>query len=145
MHNNGIRHCTKEVFVDDTLHTLDLGLVQRYIGTSLMKILKTDPYETGVGLVEDVLQDNVICLRRGLKPFYKVQRKACAGRKITTIKKLSVEMLGDPHTPSLKAHGAESRELLPFVIRLLMRFIHKGDDSWRLLIVQGNLCKHIIV
>lgn len=71
VHSYGIKYFTLERFVDCTLHTIDLGVIQRWIGESLMMLLRLDIFDLGLPTVQDTLQEGSVRLRQRLKAWYR--------------------------------------------------------------------------
>ena len=61
VHSSGIKHCSKEDLVDDSLHTMDLGVTQRYNALALTKIIERDAYDTGLTIKDDVKDETCGC------------------------------------------------------------------------------------
>ena len=137
VHNYGIDHATVDMFMDDALHTSALGVEAAFVGECLASTLDCDCFVVGVrGVTERGLQ----ALRARMKKHYKQRRVTQPGRKPCRIKFLTSKMINGR---TLKAHGGETRDLIPFAIQLMREFSEKGE-RFQLLAESGKHLANII-
>ena len=67
LHSYGIKGFRIEYFVDCTLHTLDLGLLQRWIGASFGTCLSRDVFHTEKTSKAERVEAGILALRAKLK------------------------------------------------------------------------------
>ena len=122
VHNMGIDHFTIECFVDCMLHTVDLGVLLKFHGKVLVEVLRRDCFATGGATILSKVEMGLTVIKSRLKSYYKEQRHAYPTKPLSTIKKISLGMLGKFKNPNLKVKGGESRDLLPFTTALAAEF-----------------------
>ena len=91
--------------VDDTLHTMDLGLLQRYVGKTFWAVLSVNFHKSKLTNKEDRCTVGVVRLRVDLRKYYKAERCVQRGSKISKIKKLTLNSIGPENNPCLKSKG----------------------------------------
>ena len=112
-----------EYLMLDTLHMLDLGVTARLIGTALQRLL-SQGMSAGASTKRSMLR-GLVTLNIDMRAYYLRQRRHARlhRQQISSIDHLTLKMLGIRKninaTPTLKAKGAETRHLLPFVIELV--------------------------
>ena len=140
VHNHGVDHFRLEYFVDCLLHTVDLGVAQRFIGTALLLILRRNCYGSECGALLGRMNDGCRLMRQDMRLYYRKLRQERFGKQgVTKIRKFSMKSFGaDLDRPCLKAKGAESRDLVDFAVDLLHRFEHVLGETGRLLVEAGE-------
>ena len=133
VHGWGIRYFTAERLVGDLLHCFDLGILQRYIGLSLQRVLLANPWRIVRTEKKERLEASIVRLRLVLRKYYKRRRKAgqIAARKLSRVDKLSLAMLGTAKSPNLHVKGEETRGLLLFTVEQVkahMPIIDRGPQ-----------------
>ena len=118
VHNLGIDGLSLESFVDCSLHTIDLGLAQRFVATSFRDMLCANIFSLPVATRLEKLYAGMDGLKRRCKLYYKNHDRTHR-KKITRMKQWDVSKLGPLDFPCLKAKGAETKELVPFTTALL--------------------------
>ena len=110
--------------VDDTLHTMALGVEQRYSGTVLTTILEHNAFGFEGGTKENRHKLGIKELRRRIRTYYSTMARDNPHYDISRIDKLTLSMLGDLIMPCLKAKGGESSDLTCFATQLAGEFKH---------------------
>ena len=134
VHMLGIDHFRIEFIVDCVLHTIDLGVAQRYIGHSLRCLLRNNIYGLTHASLLDRLTIGALRLRASMKLYYKTEdarRRLIGQSHCTRIKCFTLKKLGDLETPALHAKGAQSRDMVGFVVFLfnnnpVVKATHEG-------------------
>ena len=130
LHDFGVKHLRIDSFVDCTLHTVDLGPLQKWIAKGIAIVLDSDALQTQGRTQADRRAVGMLALRARLKPYYRTLRDENPLRSVSHIKKLTVGMLGKFQNPTLSANAGESRDLVGFVNGLLAEFsIQLGDQG----------------
>ena len=109
----------------DLLHTLDLGVIQRFVGEVFWRFIDAGCYLTA-GLsalvnAEGRKQLGVQALRGMLYTWYEEARLE-AGRPVNELWNLTSGMIGSRKNPNLNAKGMESRHCLGFAVKLCKDF-----------------------
>ena len=100
----------------DVLHTLNLGPWQRFCMHALWHFLENNIYDC-YGGAEKKRAESILRLRSDLFLHYRSLSEEDRG-KITELEDLTVKMLGAPHRKKLKTKAAETKALVPFVIKM---------------------------
>ena len=137
IHTFGIKHFTLNCFTNCRLHTVDMGVGQRWAGESLHYMLYKDVFQTRLATKEDRQNAGALILRARLKAYYRRLRLLDPFHRITEISKFTYSMLGDG-APYLHAKGAESKHILKFVQALLMEFSSQLGEKGMHLAVAGQ-------
>ena len=126
-HNHWIEFFTIDMFVDCRLHTVDLGVSSRFVGTAVLCALRLNVF----GLEDTVLKSRLVKgvwrVKKSLPAYYNRTDASVMGDKnCTRIKTLTLKKFGNLRTPCLKAKGAETKDLVAFSVELLLRL---GDRA----------------
>ena len=116
MHNYGIDNFTKDGLVDDTLHTMALGIEADWNGTSMMRLLQKNFSNSTRTTKHEKFEDGLACFRTRLKTYYKNGHDANPDYKWSRIDRLTLKMLGKENNPTLKAKGGETNDITLFVL-----------------------------
>jgi hypothetical protein len=122
VHSFGVDGFTIEDFPDCTLHTLDMGVAGRFVGTAMHHALRSNIYRlTGLGK----MQRGVLKMRGDISAYYRREHKANPKKKLTKMKaKFTMQSLVSKKTknkPFLKAKGGETRCLVKFATELMQK------------------------
>ena len=109
----GVDHFRIEFFVDCILHTIDLGVLQKFSGAVVRLVVDANAFCVEGPTKADRTVSGLRVLRRRLKVRYRVSRAADPHKQISRVKKVTVKMLGKPHNPVLKLKGGESKGFSP--------------------------------
>ena len=127
VHSYGIDHVRLEHLVDDTLHTLALGVYQKFAGLCLAQALKRNVFRvTGAGQ-EERYQKSMFIIRRRLRLHYRVLRIKMPGHKQSRIRHLTLSNLGKLKNPTLAAKGGQTVDIVPFCTRLMHECAAQGQ------------------
>lgn len=122
-------------FAECTLHTLDLGIAQRYCATTMVKALRANIYN----LVRSarLVQRGSLRMAKDIKQYYAAERQLDPWKKLSTLSKtFSWRHLGKVSKPCLKAKGGQTRCLVKFCTGLMQK--HDCGESGRLLAKAGE-------
>jgi hypothetical protein len=137
VHSLGINGFTVLGFAECTLHTLDLGVAQRYNATAMVRALKANvyklPYKTQTALV----QRGSLAMGKDIKTYYTAEHKLNPWKKLSVLPKtFSYRQLGKVAQPCLKAKGGQTRGLVKFATQLMQK--HDTTEKGKLLAMAGN-------
>ena len=138
VHEFGIDHFSCERMMDCGLHTMALGIEQKFVGKCMMTALQDDCFETGKASMPERLEEGMAKLRFKLRRFYRAQAKSHPGRSQTRIRHLTIKMLGNAANPTLKAKGAETRHCIGFAVQLMSEFGARGGSKYHALAAAGR-------
>lgn len=138
--SKGIKEFTCERLLDDILHTKDLGVVQRYLGFTLLSALNDDVFNVGAATRKDRHERGIPFLRRRLRAYYRTQRLVNREHKKSRIRHLTLSMLGTLRKPVLSAKGGQSKQLVGFAVNLMHSFSARGGQKYHLLAAAGRAC-----
>ena len=123
-------------FAIDTLHTLNLGIYQKFLARAWWALVEADawnviPQMGGRRNIEEMALNSVGHLKRALWDFYETFEAANPGVKLNRLEELSVKTLGSRDSCSLNTKAAECRPLLRFTAILLAekRAVLADEDS----------------
>jgi hypothetical protein len=137
VHSVGIDHLDITYFADCVLHTIDLGLSQRFVALSFRDLLQRNVF----GLQQTTLLGRLYCgmdrLRALAKQFYREHNRTNS-KKITRMKSWTLGKLGHLDKPCLKAKGAETKALVKFTNGLLREHVEKLGPKGNLLLAAGS-------
>ena len=138
VHDLGIDDFEITMMVDCTLHTLDLGVAERYNGEAVKHMLTRNIYNMPQSSLKERMIAGMLRIKRDLKLFYKAEdKKRADGNKCNRIKKLHLGTLGSLDTPCLKAKGAQSRAFVKFAVDTLKAHAEALDTTGKLLLQAG--------
>ena len=83
----GVQDFRIEYFVDCVLHTIDLGVLQRYNGAVIRQIIDVNAFQMEGPTMDDRNAASMLELRRRLKRWYDARRAADPFHQLTTVKK----------------------------------------------------------
>lgn len=111
----------------DTLHTLNLGLYQKFVARVWWTLLLNDAWGVahaagGRRNVDELVQNGVRRLRQDLFAWYDARARASPGSRFSRLADLTVKTLGDQHAVCVRTKAAETRPLVEFCVDLLGRF-----------------------
>ena len=108
------------VLMIDQLHTLNLGVLQRYVLRVFWSLINANSWQIG-GPGEVLRAQSVSLLRGMLMNWYTTQKH----RGFTEVQDLSIAMLGDGTSQNkLKTKAAETKGLTYFCLHLLAKLGH---------------------
>ena len=123
LHNYGVNFFSIEFFVDCILHTVDLGIAQRYCGHSIKCLLECNVFNLRHATKGARMEVGALVIRRHLKEHYKRRDRANAyKRRSTRIRAFSLKKLGKISCPAVKCKGGETRALVYFCTEMLHKY-----------------------
>ena len=139
LHNHYVDYFKLTMFVDCSLHTVDLGVSSRFVGNAIVAALRTNVFgltDTSMGAR---MAKGILCIKQELKPYYRErdQLDRLGQNKSTRVKKLTLKRLGSLKKPCLKAKGAETKHIVPYCIQLLRKCGDGASDRVNLLLQAG--------
>lgn len=109
-----------EVLAIDILHTVYLGSALFFVGFCLWLFVDGDFWRLGENLSKDGRwQNNIQHLRTLMQEYYRDLRRARPGRPATEVENLTINMLGSSKTDIPNFKAAETKHLVPFMVKLL--------------------------
>ena len=140
VHEFGIKHFRIDFFVDCILHTVDLGLAQRTVGPSLMCLLENDIYRLKEPTEQGTLERGALHMRKDFKKHYR-EYHVRGHKKLSRIQAFTLQKLGDPKKPCLKAKGAQSRAAVWFARDMLAKHAERCGQKGAYLL---EACEQLI-
>ena len=123
VHSFGIEHFEIQYFCECTLHTLDLGVAQRFCGTAMVRALRYNVYKLPFKAVGKLVRRGALTMGRHIKRYYKDEHAKNPWKKISTLSKtFNHKCLGKLKQPCLKAKGGQTRCLVKFCTGLMQKF-----------------------
>ena len=116
---------TVSTLMIDTLHCLFLGVVQRFLETSMWLCITCNVWQTSSA---HAATRDELCVQRcraDLFQWYKTFRRAHPNVQVTELQDLTPGMLGTRLNPNFTPKGMEARWMVPFVNELLVRYKEK--------------------
>lgn len=115
---------TLDTFGVDVLHTLNLGIYQKFLGRAWWALVTNDafgvlPMMGGRKNQEELATYTMDKLKVELKKFYEAFEAANPGVKVNRVQDLSLKTLGSRDSCALHTKAAETRPLLRFTADLL--------------------------
>ena len=142
VHNLGIDHLVITYIADCTLHTLDLGVAQRYCGHAIRCALRNNVHNIERDSLKDRMAIGAMRVRRDLKAYYKKVDEVAVRlgeRRVNRIKCFTLKKLGpNLDTPVLLGKGAQSRALVRFCADLLHEHCEKVGTEGKYLVSAGR-------
>jgi hypothetical protein len=152
VHHLGIAFFSLLFFVDCVLHTVDLGVAQRYCGHALRCALRNNVFGMRHSTLQERLEFGALHVRKDLKKHYKrcaAANSMAAGRrraaanpmaagKVSRVQAFCLKKLGDLDKPCLKAKGAQSRAMVWYCRDLMQKHSAVCGDEGELLAVAGS-------
>ena len=124
VHRLGVDHFEVDNFAECTLHTIDLGVAQRFCGTSIVTGLKANIYKLPLRAKGPLIKRGCFRLRGDIKEYYSAWQKRFPYKKLTKLPKAFTHLhLGNlsKNKPCLKAKGGETRCLVRFCTELMQK------------------------
>ena len=138
LHNLGVDHFEMRHFVDCTLHTLDLGVGQRYIATCFVHLLRKNVFEC----IHTTLYGKMVLGMQKMKACAKKYYNECDKNSFGKVSRLrgpwTLAKLGKLDNPCLHAKGAESRTLVKFCAQIVDLYKEKLGREGALLAAAGT-------
>jgi len=123
VHTFGIDHFEVLHIAECTLHTLDLGLAQRFCATAMVKALKCNIYKLKLKAIGPLVFRGCMHMNKDIKKFYRDEKKLNPWKKMSTLSKtFSHVHLGKLNRPCLKAKGGQTRVLVKFCTELMNKY-----------------------
>ena len=119
VHDLGIDGFTIAMFLDCVLHTVDMGVASRYIGTCFIHGLRSNTFQLTNSTMAARLEQCMIHLRRGLTAYYKTCDKRLGVTKCSRIQQLTLKKLGKLDKPCLKAKGMQTRNAIGYAVQFM--------------------------
>lgn len=117
---NGRLGISTDSFALDLLHTLHLGIMNRYVCCCIWSFFAADIWHVraaGAATTEaEATQLNVLRLRADLWDWYRARQRSHPSENLTRLEDITPGMLGSAAAPLLKAKGAETKGLLFYVV-----------------------------
>ena len=109
----------ERVVAVDVLHTLCLGVFMQFVHGVLWHLVENLPMNQGLPLRANVREENLTAMRLHYRKWLKWSRKSRPEVQLTAVGDFTLEMLGNPGVPSLRAKAHETLTLLRWVHALL--------------------------
>ena len=139
VHSLGIDGFEIVHFCECTLHTLDLGVAQRFCGTAIVKALKCNIYKLPYRSAKKLVQMGSHKIAKDIKQYYKDEHKAKPWKKLSQLSKTFFwKHLGEIKKPCLKAKGGQTRCLVKFCTGLMQKYGHECGTSGQYLAKAGE-------
>lgn len=107
-------------FALDLLHTLHLGIMNRYVCCCIWRLFRADVWNVvaagAAHTADEALQMNCMRFRADLFDWYRARQRAHPAENLTRLEDITPGMVGSNNAPLLKAKGAETKGLLLFVV-----------------------------
>ena len=134
----GIQFFRKEMQLDDTLHTLSLGVEQRYIGFTLAHALRSNFYSNARSSRKRVAR-GIVKMRTAIKLYYDQEKSLDPLHQTTHIKKFTEKTFRSFGKPCvfLKAQGGETSGLVKFAVQVAKQCVGQ-NDKFKLLAKAGD-------
>ena len=130
--NNPLFYPTTHIGLDticiDVLHTLNLGVVMRYVNRVFWCLLDANPWGVPEALAHEFLHKKVSRLRVDLFAWYRRRRVSFPAEQLTELNKLTPKMLGKVGG-NIATKGAETKWLLAFCVDELRIFIDELEHG----------------
>jgi uncharacterized membrane protein YeaQ/YmgE (transglycosylase-associated protein family) len=137
VHSLGIDDFEVRCMAECTLHTLDLGVAQRFCGTAMVRALKSNIYTLPYKSTGKLVARGALAMNKDIKAYYKSERQRHPWKKLSPLAKtFSHKCLGQVRKPCLKAKGGQTRCLVQFCTNLMQR--HDCGNQGRLLAQAGE-------
>lgn len=112
----------------DTLHTLNLGLYQKFVATVWWALLLSDAFNVAGSLGNrnnqaELVATGCLRLRHELMTWYKQYQREHPTSSFSKLTDLVVKTLGDRDKQNIKTKAAETRPLISFCKYLLAKFV----------------------
>lgn len=120
---------TQDTIAIDILHTLLLGVVQRWIIRLFWKLLTHDVFETEATTEDARIAVGLLFLRAELWTWYAARERECPKIKMSKLNNITEKMLGTKAKPLLKAKADESKWLLFFGMDMLVKYPMHSDPQ----------------
>ena len=136
VYDRGIDEATINIFVDCVLHTLDLGVAVRWGALALKTTLEQDIYETNLPTKDDVMNAGLLLLKGDLNQHYKDVKEEHPERSLTKVSRLTIGMLGTDANSFLHTKGGETRCLVPFIVKTLVKYRDRlgRKGEWKIIL-----------
>jgi len=122
VHSQGIDGFDIAYFAECTLHTLDLGIAQRFCGTAMVKALMANIYKLPYKTQAAKIQKGSLEMAKHIKQYYKDEHKLDPWKALSALPKtFSHRQLGKVAQPCLKAKGGQTRGLVKFCTQLMQK------------------------
>ncbi len=139
VHSLGIDGFQIGHFCECTLHTLDLGVAQRFCGTAIVKALKCNIYKLPLRSAKKLVQMGSHKIAKDIKQYYKDEHKANPWKKLSQLSRTFYwKHLGPIKYPCLKAKGGQTRCLVKFCTGLMQKYGHDCGTSGQYLAKAGQ-------
>jgi hypothetical protein len=123
VHSLGIDWFEVQYFCECTLHTLDLGVSQRFCGTAIVRALRSNVYNLPYKGARQRIRRGCMRMSKDITKYYKDERAKNPWKQLSTLsKQFSMLDLGDLNRPCLRAKGGETRGLVKFCTGLMKKF-----------------------
>ena len=102
----------------DQLHTLDAGILCRWIASCIWELLLADAFDTFGRNQDSLIRDGLVHIRQRLTNYHKQKRvgKYVKSGYIDQLSEITVGMLGDKWAPDLtQCKAAEVRGIFDFL------------------------------
>jgi hypothetical protein len=133
----GIDHFEVNHLAECTLHTVDLGIAQRFCATSIVKALTCNVYGLRQKSRLARVKRGCFKIRQDMKTYYANWQKRFPHKQLTRLSKaFSYRHLGNLKMPCLKAKGGQTRCLVRFCTELMQK--HNCGDDGKLLAQSGQ-------
>ena len=122
VHSLGINGFLCSFFCECTLHTLDLGVAQRFCATAMVCALKANMYGLPFKAKRKLVIRGSLTLAKDIKQYYKDERAKNRWNRLSTLSKtFSWRDLGKFSKPCLRAKDGQTRGLVKFCTELVKK------------------------
>jgi len=126
----------------DTLHTLNLGVMQLYCRHVLWRLLNASTWGPFEATAHERLVTACLSLRAELWSWHEERARAFPAENLT---RLTPSMLGTPSDPKLKVKGAECWTFLLFLLAMVEKYKHKLGGDWAALHEAGRCLERLVL
>lgn len=137
VHSLGIDSFEIKGMAECTLHTLDLGVAQRFCGTAMVRALCSNIYNLPCKSKGKLIARGALVMNKAIKAYYKYEREKFPWKRLSQLSKtFSHKCLFQSKRPCLKAKGGQTRCLVKFCTELMQK--HGLGTQGRLLARAGE-------
>ena len=128
---------SNDSFAIDTLHTLYLGVCQRWTIRALWMLLLANVFRCRGTTEDEIVQIGVMLLRAELWEWYGQRQRETKGMKMSKLNNLTLQMLGGKSKPTLKTKADETKWLTFFAIDMLSKFPVASNKQYKPMLEAG--------
>ena len=129
----------------DTLHTLNLGVMQVWCRHSLWRLLNSAAWGAFEPTEVDKLHTAVLCLRGELQAWHQQRAQSFPDESLTRLADITVKMIGTAAEPKLKLKGAETWTVLLFLLDMLQKYAGQVGAQQGQLVDAGRCLERLVL